>query len=87
MLRFSIGKLRYKLKVDSKWRILLPREIRSELGDVVILERTEEGFTLRRGRSISFLEEFKEVITSEPPRSGKPENWPPSRMKGIWVTS
>jgi len=68
--------LRYKLKVDSKGRILLPREVRSELGDVVILERTEGGFVLRRGRSISFLEEFREVITSEPSRTGKPENCP-----------
>ena len=33
MLRFPTGKLRYKLKVDSKGRILLPREARSELSE------------------------------------------------------
>jgi len=81
------GNVRYKLKVDSKGRILLPREVREELGDVVILERAEGGFVLRRGSSRDFLEEFKRVMTAEPPRTGEPENWPPSRMKRVWVTT
>ena len=77
----------FKLKVDSKGRIVLPREVRDEVGDVVILEKIDDGFIIRRGEVKSFLDEFKQVITSEPKRSGKPENWPPSKMKRIWVSS
>lgn len=77
----------FKLKVDSKGRIYLPREVREEIGDFVILEKCEEGFILKPGRVTSFLEEFRRVITSEPPRTGKPENWTPSKMKAIWRPS
>ena len=72
-----------RLRVDSKGRILLPEEIRKELGGIVILERTKDGFLLKKEKT--FLEEFKEVISSDPPRTGEPENWPPSEMKKIWV--
>ena len=78
-----MGSLKYRLKVDSKGRILLPREIRDELGDIVVIEKTDDGFILKRGEFIDFLKEFKRVITSEPPRTGRPENWPPSKMKKI----
>ena len=78
-----MGSLKYRLKVDSKGRILLPREIRDELGDIVVLEKTDDGFILKRGELTDFLKEFKRVITSEPPRTGRPENWPPSKMKKI----
>jgi len=36
------------------------------------------------GKSVNFIEEFRKIIASEPPRTGKPENWPPSKMKAIW---
>jgi len=36
---------------------------------------------------VDFLKEFREVIVSVPPRTGEPENWPPSRMKAIWRSS
>jgi len=39
----------FRLKVDSKGRIRLPREVREEVGDIVILEKTENGFVLRSG--------------------------------------
>ncbi len=77
--------MKVKVRVDSKGRILLPKEVREELGDVIVLEKTDEGYILKKGKG-SFLEEFKEVISSEPPREGKPENWPPSKIKGIWVS-
>ncbi|HDO21216.1 MAG: AbrB/MazE/SpoVT family DNA-binding domain-containing protein [archaeon GB-1845-036] len=76
--------MQFRLKVDSKGRIYLPREVREEIGDFVILEKSEEGFILKPGEVTNFLEEFKRSITSEPPRTGKPENWPPSKMKAIW---
>ncbi|RLI23960.1 hypothetical protein DRO58_08045 [Candidatus Bathyarchaeota archaeon] len=71
------------MKVDSKGRIHLPREVSEEVGDVVILEKTDQGFVLKPGELADFLKEIKEVITSEPSRTGKPENWLPSRMKTI----
>jgi len=77
----------FRLKVDSKGRIRLPREVREEVGDIVILEKTENGFVLRSGELVDFLKEFREVIVSVPPRTGEPENWPPSRMKAIWRSS
>lgn len=73
----------FRLKVDSKGRIHLPREVSEEVGDVVILEKTDQGFVLKPGELADFLKEIKEVITSEPSRTGKPENWLPSRMKTI----
>jgi len=44
----------------------------------VILERTKDGFLLKKEKTF-----FKEVISSDPPRTGEPENWPPSEMKKI----
>jgi len=76
-----------KLKVDSKGRIRLPREVRERVGDIVILEKTENGFVLRPGELTGFLKEFREVIASLSPKTGEPENWPPSRMKTIWRSS
>jgi len=78
-----VGSLKYRLKVDFKGRILLPREIRDELGDIVVIEKTDDSFILKRGELIDFLKEFKRIITSEPPRTGRPENWSPSKMKKI----
>jgi len=45
----------------------------------VILERTKDGFLLKKEKT--FLEEFKEVISSDPSRTGEPENWSPYEMK------
>jgi DNA-binding transcriptional regulator/RsmH inhibitor MraZ len=76
-----------RLRLDSKGRLYLPQYIREEIGDTVILRRTEEGFLIIRGQASGFLDEFFRVITSEPQRTGKPENWPPERMKAIWSPS
>ncbi|MBM5805726.1 MAG: hypothetical protein FJZ49_06680 [Candidatus Verstraetearchaeota archaeon] len=76
-----------QLKIDSKGRLCIPPEIREQLGGVAILKRTPEGFLITSGPPRNFLEEFRKVVTSEPPRTGKPENWPPSRMKAVWRTA
>ena len=74
-----------KLRVDSKGRISIPPEVREEIGEVAVLKKTREGFLIAPGgRKGDFFEDFRDAILSEPPRTGKPENWPPSRMKGIW---
>lgn len=72
------------LKIDSKGRLCIPPEIREQIGDSAILKKTPEGFLLIPGRPTNFLDEFRKAIVSEPPRTGKPENWPPSKMKSIW---
>jgi len=73
-----------QLKVDSKGRVCIPAEIREEIGDVAVLKKTSKGYLLVAGKKTDFLEEFRRVITSEPRRTGKPENWSPSKMKSIW---
>ena len=75
-----------QLKIDSKGRLRIPPEIRERIGDTAILKETAEGFLILPGRSESFIEDFQRLIASEPPRTGKPENWPPSKMKAIWGT-
>jgi bifunctional DNA-binding transcriptional regulator/antitoxin component of YhaV-PrlF toxin-antitoxin module len=74
------------LKIDSKGRLYIPADIREQIGDIVMLKKTSEGFLIVPGKPQNFVEEFQKVITSEPPRTGKPENWPPSKMKTVWST-
>jgi len=76
-----------QLKVDSKGRICLPPELREEVGDIVILKKTSEGYIIMPSKHVDFFEEFRKTITSDPARTGKPENWSPSKMKSIWRTS
>ena len=71
-----------------KGRVCLPPELRKELElkrvRSVILKETPEGFLLIPGRRVDFLAEFKKILSSKPKRVGKPENWPPWKMKKIW---
>ncbi|GBC74829.1 hypothetical protein HRbin06_00136 [archaeon HR06] len=57
--------MRFRLRVDSKGRIHLPREVRDEVGDVIILERAEEGFIIKSGESVNFLDEFRKIMASD----------------------
>ncbi|MFQ6075052.1 MAG: AbrB/MazE/SpoVT family DNA-binding domain-containing protein [Candidatus Bathyarchaeia archaeon] len=76
-----------QVKVDSKGRICIPSELREGLGETVTVKRAGEGILIIPGKPRDFLEEFHEVIASEPPRTGIPENWPPERMKAVWRES
>jgi len=76
-----------QLKIDSKGRLCIPPEIREQIGRVALLKKTPEGFLIVPTKSKGFFEEFRRIITSEPPRTGKPENWSPSKMKAVWSTT
>ena len=73
-----------QLKIDSKGRLYIPPEIREQIGRFALLKKTPEGFLIVPSKSKSFFEEFRRIITSEPPRTSKPENWSPSQMKAVW---
>lgn len=75
------------LKIDAKGRLYLPADVREQIGDNATLKKTREGFLIVPGEPRNFIEEFRKVITSEPPRIGEPENWPPSKMKSVWSTA
>ncbi|MEM3442600.1 MAG: hypothetical protein QXM86_01890 [Candidatus Bathyarchaeia archaeon] len=75
------------IKVDAKGRLYIPADIRGQIGDAATLKKTKEGFLIVPGKPRNFMEEFRKVITSEPPRTGKPENWAPSKMKNVWSTT
>ena len=72
------------LKIDSKGRMCIPAEIREEIGDTATLKKTPDGYLIVPGKREDFLEEFRKVITAKHRRTGKPENWPPEKMKSIW---
>ena len=74
-----------ELKMDAKGRICLPPDFREEMGDTVIATRTSKGLLITPGKRTEFMEEFKRVMSTEPERTGAPENWPPEKMKEIWV--
>jgi DNA-binding transcriptional regulator/RsmH inhibitor MraZ len=73
-----------QVKVDSKGRLCIPADMREQIGGTAIIKKTNEGFLILPGKPTNFMEEFRKVIASEPPRTGKPENWPPSKMKAVW---
>jgi len=73
-----------QVKVDSKGRISIPAEFRDSVGNVVTLRRTDEGIVIAPAEASTLEQYFRRVISSEPERTGKPENWPAAKMKRIW---
>ncbi|MGA2665943.1 MAG: AbrB/MazE/SpoVT family DNA-binding domain-containing protein [Nitrososphaerales archaeon] len=72
--------------VDEKGRVTIPAEFREGLGDEVVVTRTKAGVLISPGTKKDFIEEFLELVESEPRRTGrgKPSNPSPAAMKGIW---
>ena len=77
--------------VDSKNRILLPKDIREKLrikpGTVLKIIEIEGGFkvVVTGKRRVDEVERINQVLLAKPRRTGEPENWDPRRMKSIWV--
>lgn len=59
--------------------------LRDKGGDrgIVTVKRTLKGILIQNSRKRDFLDEFREIITAEPERTGEPENWPPKKMKAM----
>ncbi len=78
-------------RVDSKGRILIPPGLRNELdlepGDSVSLKKTRVGVIVTPAKKTDYLSRFRQLIETPPARSGKPQNWNPSRMKRTWKTA
>jgi len=75
------------LKIDSKGRICIPPEIREQIGENVAIKKTPEGFLLIPGKPVHFLEQFRQIVSSEPNSKGKPKLTSPQKMKNIWRTT
>jgi bifunctional DNA-binding transcriptional regulator/antitoxin component of YhaV-PrlF toxin-antitoxin module len=75
------------VKLDSKGRICIPAGIREEIGEIVTLKRTPEGFLIVPGKKEDATEKLRRIINSKHERTGKPENWSPEKMKSIWGKS
>ncbi len=77
--------------VDSKNRVVLPRDVRERLGvkpgSTVRFVEVEDGFKIVKagGRDRDEVEMLNKILLEEPRRTGRPENWDPQRMKSIWV--
>ena len=73
--------------VDERGRVLIPQELRLELGlaegTVVDLKKAEGGIVMRPARSKRLS--WKELNGVKPKRTAKPE-WPtPEEIKSIWA--
>jgi bifunctional DNA-binding transcriptional regulator/antitoxin component of YhaV-PrlF toxin-antitoxin module len=80
-----VGKLEQThLKIDSKGRLCIPPEIREQIGDIAILKKTPEGYLIVPGKPVNIIEEFRQVISVEPKRKGKPKLISPQEMKSMW---
>jgi len=55
--------------------------------DSVSLKRTRVALIVTPARRRDYLSKFRELIETSPKRTGKPENWKPSKMKKMWKTA
>ena len=69
-------------KIDSKGRLVIPESLREDLGQVVVVKKTEEGILLRSTKGKTSNLEI--ILDSKPRRTGKPENPKPEEMKRVW---
>jgi bifunctional DNA-binding transcriptional regulator/antitoxin component of YhaV-PrlF toxin-antitoxin module len=60
------------LKMDSMGRFCIPAEVREQIGEVVVLKKTPEGYLFVPAKQADFLEEFRRLFTSKHKRTGKP---------------
>lgn len=77
--------------VDQKNRVRIPQDLADSVGvrpgtRVALIQRRKSLVIkpIRRREGKTQLEKLNEMLTAEPRRTGKPENWPPHKMKKIW---
>ncbi|QOJ79254.1 AbrB/MazE/SpoVT family DNA-binding domain-containing protein [Infirmifilum lucidum] len=62
-----------RVKIDSKWRVVLPREVREGLkpGDEVVVERLGSTIVMRKASREELVRKFEELKLY----AGRGENW------------
>ena len=76
--------------VDSKNRITIPRDVRDKLGikhgTILEIQESKGKLIIRKKKDATAeLEKINNILKTPPRRTGKPENWPPNKMKAIWT--
>ncbi len=69
-------------RIDSKGRLVIPEGLRDDLGQLVVVKKTDEGILLRPTKGKTG--KLEKILDSKPRRIGKPENPKPKEMKMVW---
>jgi len=70
--------------LDAKGRVVIPREFREELGDHVVIRKTQDGVLLVPGEKEDFAADFLKMVEAGPRRTKAPTYPSPAKMKSIW---
>ncbi len=69
-------------RIDSKGRLVIPEGLRDDLGQLVVVKKTDEGILLRPTKGKTG--KLEKILDSKPRRIGEPENPKPKEMKMVW---
>jgi DNA-binding transcriptional regulator/RsmH inhibitor MraZ len=72
----------YNVKIDSDGRMYLPKKVRQELGNTVVLKKAAQGYLLTSKQYVA-NEKLKKTLNSTISRTGKPHLATPQEMKSI----
>jgi len=69
-------------RIYAKGRLVIPEGLREDLGQVVVVKKTEEGILLRPTKAKT--SKLERILDAKPRRTAKPENPKPEEMKLAW---